>query len=803
MNKKQYALMNWEQIESIVYSDCANPSSILGLHTRKKEVILQAFFPEAVKVYANLTNAETKRTKKVEMELVDESGFFAVFLTKEKFTSYTYTIEYANAEKKNVKDPYSFSIPTDDKAIASIRRGTNECMAELFGAKCTEIDNTKGVLFTLYAPKAKSVSLLGDFNNFHEGHHLMEKNESAGVFALFVPGAEEGCRYRFSVRGKGVKSIEKADPMAFCQDGADSIVVGSLAKTEGKKTSDRPRNVWLKNPMHIYEVDLFSLMDEKTKSILDLLPVLLKHCREYSYTGLHLLGIFDPAEEAHDRQHIHGIYAVSERLGGPSVFASFVDEIHNAGLSISVDFPIAFFDAGEEGLHFFDGEALFESPDERIMHKPTFNAFAFDFGSGYVQSYLLSAALYLIETYRIDGFRIPNLGALLYLDYGKKNGEWVPNEYGGNLNLAGVRFLKKLNSKIAKKYPNFTKIASSDGVLINVTTKSGKDSMLFDMVYHSGFESSVTSFLQNDPFYRNEHYYEFAELVKFAFGEEFILPYSSTVSSKDYVSMLMRMPGTIEDKVRNVVLANAFLAVFPGRKCSFMGTDNFCEEAYFANPYASALKEPRYLQRKIACIRDLFALYHDKAILHPENESTKNFELVKSDDPADNVLIFKRTDEKNTGYIIFNFSNHAMEKYSFGLPEAGKIKEFFTTDDPAYTDDGVINKNAIATKEIPMDGYEQSVTVKIPAMGMQIFSYRPFTEKELKEIEKKKYDEKVRYVEKTKREYEEEKNRIIAQAVKDAETRKKEIEDEKNRIIDEATKEAARKIKELQKILKK
>ncbi len=790
MNKKQYALMNWEQIESIVYADCANPSSILGLHTRKSEVLLQAFFPEATKVFANLYNEKTKRTKKVEMELVDESGFFVAFLTKETFSSYTYTIEYANAEKKNVHDPYAFPVKADEKAIASIKRGTNESCAEILGASAKTINNVSGVLFTVYAPKADRISVLGDFNNYHEGSHLMEKCDSNGVFALFVPGVEEGCEYRYSVKGRGPKSIEKADPFALCQDKNNSVIYFNKNTKSAKKSG---KNFPLKSQSHIYEVDLFSLMDEKTVNCLDLLPVLIKHCKEYSYTGLHLMGIYEPMTDANDRMHILGIYAISKALGGPDVFRQFVEELHEANLSVSVDFPVSYFAAGESGLHFFDGEALFESADERVMYQPGFGGFAFDFSNGFVQSYLISAALYLVENYNLDGYRIPDLAALLYLDYGKRGGEWIPNEYGGNLNLAGVRFLKKLNGKMAKKHPHVFKIASSDGVLENVTTKSGKDSLLFDAILNTGFENGVISYLQNDPFYRSEHYYEFSNLIHYAFHEDFILPFSYKASSRDYVSMLMRMPGTIEDKVKNVILANAFMMIFPGKKLNFMGTDNFCEEAYFANPYATSLKEARILNKQIQCIKDLFRLYQEKNLYHPENETAGNFTLIKSDDPNDNVLIFQRceNDGKSKEYMIFNFSNHAMEKYSFGIPEEGKIKEIFTTDDPVYSEGGVINKNAISTKEIPMDGFAQSVTVKIPSMGMQIFSYRPFTEKELAEIARKKYQEKVRYVALKKKEIEDEKKRIITDA-----------ENEAKRIIAQAEKDAQAKIKELEKILK-
>ncbi|MBR3040786.1 MAG: alpha amylase C-terminal domain-containing protein [Lachnospiraceae bacterium] len=776
MNKKQYALMNWEQIESIVYADCANPSTVLGLHTRKKEVILQAYFPESTKVFANLYNEATKKTKKVEMELVDESGFYAAFLTKETFTSYTYTVEYANTQKCDIADPYAFHVNVDEKAVASMKRGTNERLSEVFGSKVTEMNKIPGVLFTVYAPGAEKVSILADFNGFKEGCHLMEKNESTGVFALFVPGVKEGCEYRYSIKGKGPKSFEKADPFALCQNKENSVVVKTPASNAKKKASKS--GVSAKNPMHLYEVDLFSLMDEKTSSVMDLLPVLVKHCKDYSYTGVHLMGFYENAPASNDRMHILGIYGVSKALGGNEVFASFIEGLHEAGLFVSFDFPIAYFAGDSIGLHFFDGEALFESAEERVMYKPTFGGFAFDFSNGFVSSYLLSAALSLIDTYHFDGIRIPDLSALLYLDYGKRDGEWLPNEYGGNLNLAGVRFLKKLNNKLIKSYPNVYKMASSDGVLENVTVKSGKDSLLFDAVLNTGFENSLISFLQNDPFYRNEHYYAFSELIRYAFCEEFILPLSYKAASKDFVSMLMRMPGTIEDKVDNVILANAFLTVFPGKKLSFMGTDNFCEEAYQASNYATSMKESRHLLNKLNCVKDIFALYNEKYILHPENENASNFTLIKADDPMDSVLIYKRSsaDEKETEYVIFNFSNHAMEKYSFGLPKEGKIKEIFTTDDPKYRENGVINKNAIATKEIPMDGFNQSVTVKIPSMGMQIFSYRPFTEKELDEIARKKYMEKVRYVERKKKEIEEEKDRIIAAAVKDAEKKIKELE---------------------------
>ena len=777
MNKKQYALMNWEQIESIVYADCSNPFSILGLHTKKKEVILQAFFPEAEKVFVNLYSDATKKTKRIEMEMVDDSGFFATFLTKDKFDSYTYTVEYMNVQKKDIKDPYAFPVTFDDKATASVKRGTNENAQEFFGAKLTKMGNTEGVLFTVYAPKAERISILGDFNNFREGSHLMEKNESTGVFALFVPGVTEGCKYRYSIKGRGLKSVEKADPFALCQDGINGVVtdLSSLKKAKNHK------GVAIKNPAHLYEVDLFSLMDEKTESCMDLLPVLIKHCKEYSYTGIHIISLFEQTKDATDRFRQYGMYAVSALLGGPKTIREFVNALHEEGLSVSTDFNIAFFTGCEEGLHFFDGSALFESAEERVMYQPGFGGFGFDFSNGFVQSYLLSAALHLIKTIGIDGLEIPNLSAVLYLDYGKRDGEWIPNEYGGNLNLAGVRFLKKLNTKLEKSFPNVTRIASSDGVLENVTAKNKKESLQFDLVRNTGFENEIVSYLQNDPFFRSEHYYELQNLVQYAFAEDFILPVSFLSSSKDFVSFVKRMPGTYEDKVRNAVLATAFMTIFPGKKLHFMGSDTFCEDTYLAGPYAQALKEAKNLEGAIRCVKDLNAMYLEKSMLHPTGESEANFRLIKSDDPSDNVLIFERSEGENIEYIICNFSNKAIEKYSFGLPKEGKIKEIFTMADEKYAlGEAMVNRNAISTKEIPMDNDAQSVTVKIPAMGMQIFHYRPFTEKEKEEIARKKYLEKVRYVQ----------------------AKKKEIEEERDRIIAAATKEAARKIKELEKILK-
>ena len=777
MNKKQYALMNWEQIESIVYADCSNPFSILGLHTKKKEVILQAFFPDAEKVYVNLYSKDAAKPKKIEMEMVDDSGFFASFLTKEKFDRYTYTVEYMNIQKKDLYDPYAFPVEFDDKATASVKRGNNENAQDFFGAKLTKKDGVSGVLFTVYAPKAERISILGDFNNFKEGFHLMEKNESTGVFALFIPGIKEGCKYHYSIKGRGLKSIEKADPFALCAD-AENAVVTDLSSLKKSKSS---KKVSIKNPAHLYEVDLFSLMDEKTKSCLDLLPVLIKHCKEYSYTGIHILSLYEQMKDASDRFRQYGMFGISALLGGPKEVRAFTDALHAEGLSVSVDFSIAFFAGGENGLHFFDGSALFESGEERVMYQPGFGGFAYDYSNGFVQSYLLSAALYLCDIIGIDGIEIPNLSAVLYLDYGKRDGEWIPNEYGGNLNLAGVRFLKKFNTLLEKKYPNVVRIASSDGILENVTRKNKKDSLQFDLVRNTGFENELVSYLQNDPFFRSEHYYELQSLIGYAFAEDFILPLSYIASSKDFVSFVKRMPGTAEDKIKNAVLANAFLTVFPGKKLHFMGTDTFCDDAYLSGPYAQSMKEEKAQLSAIRCVKDLNAMYLEKSLLHPASENETNFRLIKGDDPTDNVLIFERSESESTEYIIFNFSNKQIDKYAFGLPKEGKIKEIFTTADEKYTSaEPVINKNAISTKEIPMDNMAQSVTVKIPAMAMQIFSYRPFTEKEKEEIARKKYQEKVRYVQ----------------------AKKKEIEAERDRIIAAATKDAALKIKELEKILK-
>lgn len=771
MNRKQYSLMNWEQIESIIYADCAHPGDVLGLITVGNEKLLQCIFPEAEYVKACLNNKGKKKI--VEMEKVDDAGFFALFVTKNVFESYEFIVKYEGLEEKILKDPYAYKVSVKESDIKAFTKGTCLNAKDVFGSHKAEYDNCPGIEFVLYAPEADRVSVVGDFNSWDGRKNIMEKDEKTGVFTHFIPGINR-ISYKYEITAKGKTSV-KADPFALIHDNSVSV----FDETEYRWNDASFINTFRKDNTgkmftNVCEIDLGQFVGLKglTK---ETMKSIVGNIVSYGFDSVKILPFAAMDSSKESRYHFLGLYSVSEEFGNPNVIKEFVDICHEANLPVMFNYCISFFSPDESGLSCFDGICRFEHSDFRRGFIPSLNGFCYRFSNHEVVSFLLSALNYFMTEYHFDGYCVPDMEAMLYLDYGKKNGQFVRNEEGGNTNTEAVEFIKKMNAFATKKFPYAAKMAGLSAVWNDVTGK-GNNSLGFDFVTNSGLKNNIVSYLQFDPRFRSEYYELLTSDAEYAFNEKFILPLSSADDSKDGCSFVNSLSGDEDTKYKNAVLGLAYRMFYPGRKETFYNVVFDTMNAYSplnkVKDFDKKADKCSYFLDNVKNITE----FTKKNMFLGDSKVKDSLKFINAYDYEKNVCVLTRTGQKKDEFLLIlaNFSENSYEKFVCGVPFAGKYRKVFSTDSIECT------SSLISTEEREYDSCKNALTADLPAMSVEAYVYRPFTEKELKAIEDKKRKEIEKFVEK----------------------RKKEIISERDLKIENAKKEADRLLKDLEKMLK-
>ena len=470
MNNKLYKLMNWAEIENIIYSESDNPHGILGAHVVGSNTLVQAYYPGAKSIL--LQNKKDK--KSYEMEVADEEGFFAVLVSGKTPFKYEYIVENSEGSLLKLKDPYNFAPQMNEKDLAKFAAGIHYTIYEKLGAHPMKIDGISGVYFAVWAPAAIRVSAVGDFNQWDGRMHQMRRLGDSGIFEIFIPDVQVGENYKFEIKIKGGLTYLKADPYAFGQqlrpDTASVIRNGVNAVSGRGAASDTIRTrwedqEWLANrkerqgkdkPLSIYELYLGSFKTSEDGRFLndrELSPLVIKYVKEMEYTHIELMPIMEHPFDASWGYQVIGYYAPTARYGTNEDFVYFVNEMHKAGIGVILDWVPAHFPRDIYGLSSFDGTCLYEHEDPKKGCHPHWGTLIFNYGRPQVSNYLIANALYWIEQYHIDGIRMDAVASMLYLDYGRNDGEWLPNICGGNENLEAIEFLKHLNSIVKRRNP--------------------------------------------------------------------------------------------------------------------------------------------------------------------------------------------------------------------------------------------------------------------------------------------------------------------------------------------------------------
>ena len=744
MNSRLYKLMNWPRIEGIIYSEEDNPHEILGPHVTGKSVLFQTFQPGATDVTI-IVGPENKSHK---MEMVDEAGYFACLVSGKIPEKYEYQVTYSEGNTVLIKDAYQYSVGMEAKEIEKFNAGIHYTIYEKLGAHPMTIDGVFGTFFAVWAPNAVRVSVVGDFNHWDGRTHQMRRSKDGGIFEIFIPDVKDGDCYKFEIKAKGGLTYLKADPYAFSQqlrpETASIVRDISYSWKDQKWMKERQKQAEENAPISVYELYLGSFKkNADTDAYLnyrELAVELVKYVKEMGYTHVELMPIMEHPLDASWGYQVIGYYAPTARYGTAEDFMYFVDTLHQAGIGVILDWVPAHFPRDTYGLSQFDGTCLYEHADPRQGFHPHWGTLIYNYGRPQVSNYLIANALYWVEKYHADGIRMDAVASMLYLDYGKRDGEWIANIYGGNENLEAVEMLKHLNSIMKKRNPGVLMIAEESTAWPRVTGKLDEDGLGFDLKWNMGFMNDYLSYISYDPYFRAHHHNELTFSMIYAYSENFMLVFSHDEVVHGKSTLIGKMPGVLEDKFANLRITYAYMMTHPGKKLLFMGQD-IAEFREFDETRQTEWPLLQYDSHKgiNRLVKDLNKLYQEKPALYSLDTRPEGFEWINCISPEKCMVSFMRKSDKpeDTLVVTVNFANVEQE-FVVGVPLEGKYKEILNTDAKCYGGLGRVNGKAKFVSETEVDGKPFSFTMKAAPLSASIFAFVPYTEKEKQQIAKKK-----------------------------------------------------------------
>jgi len=744
MEKTLYDLMDWAGIEEIVYSEAANPHAMLGAHMTKAGMLVQTFIPTARDITVKLTATG----KQYQMEMADEAGFFAALIPRKTLADYTLLVFYDNGTLSEIHDPYSFAPQLTDSDLKKFAAGIHYSIYEKMGAHPMQIKGVSGVYFSVWAPCAMRVSVVGDFNLWDGRRHQMRRLGDSGIFEIFIPGVKEGDVYKYEIKFRNGDPALKADPYANYAELRPNTasVVWDINRYEWQDQewmAARAKRDTKAEPMSIYEVHLGSWqrkpieLDENGAEIVgsefynyrEIAVKLAEYVKEMGYTHVELMPVMEHPLDASWGYQVTGYYAPTSRFGTPDDFMYFMDYMHSQGIGVILDWVPAHFPRDAWGMAQFDGTCVYEHQDPRQGSHPHWGTLIYNYGRPGVSNFLIANAMFWADRYHADGIRFDAVASMLYLDYGKNPGEWVANIYGGHENLEAVEFLKHLNSVFKGRKDGAILIAEESTAWPKITGDVKQEGLGFDYKWNMGWMNDFLGYMRYDPYFRCHHYNELTFSMIYAYSENFILVFSHDEVVHGKGSLVNKMPGERpEDKFANLRAAYGFMMGHPGKKLLFMGQDFGQMDEWNENASIEweLLQYPIHSQMK-EYVKELNTLYNQHPALYQKDYHPNGFEWINCMDYQNNIVAFVRKGEKPEDTLLFvcNFAPVLHEKYMVGVPFEGKYKEIFNSDAERFGGSGKGNPRAKSSKAVEYNGKENSITVLVPPLGVCVFSCTP------------------------------------------------------------------------------
>ena len=737
MKEALYNMMDWPAIEAIVYSEEDLPRKTLGPHKMETGILIQGFFPGAVKAEV-LTGSS-----RYEMELADEAGFYAVLIPGKRIPDYRYSITYESGQVQEFSDPYAFPEVITQEEQKKFNAGIFYNAYEKLGAHPMKINGTEGVLFAVWAPMAMRVSVVGDFNCWDGRRHPMQRLGDSGIFELFIPGLTVDTIYKYEIKTKAGLPVLKADPYAnYAQLRPEnaSIVCDLNQFVWGDEAWLKKRSAvdYDKSPVLVYELHLGSFKKPEDGreflSYRELAPMICDYVKEMGYTHIELMPVMEHPFDASWGYQVTGYYAPTSRYGTPEDFMYFINYMHQHDIGVILDWVPAHFPRDAFGLACFDGTCLYEHRDPRQGSHPHWGTLIYNYRRPEVSNFLIANALFWAEKYHADGIRMDAVASMLYLDYGKQDGEWVPNIYGGKENLDAVEFFKHLNSIFKKKEKGVMLIAEESTAWPMVTGDVKDNGLGFDYKWNMGWMNDTLEYMRIDPYFRSHNYNLLTFSMICAYSEKFMLSLSHDEVVHGKGSLLGKMPGeTLEEKAANLRVLYGFMMTHPGKKLLFMGQDiaQLDEWSEERSIEWELLKYDLHSQMK-EYVKALNLLYLTHPALYAQDFVTDGFEWINCISANENILVYLRRSEKkeDTLLVVCNFTPLVYDNHKIGVPFRGKYKEIFNSNNKAYGGDGEVNPRLKQSKKDECDGRPDSIMIKVPSMGVAVFQYIPMEEEQ-------------------------------------------------------------------------
>jgi 1,4-alpha-glucan branching enzyme len=724
--------MTAEEIEAIVGGYHGDAFRVLGPHSvRRKSKLarweVRAFLPQAES--AEVVAGE----QRCPMEKEHAQGFFCTSLAGDP-SAYFIRAKLWDGREIDIDDPYRYSPQISDSDIYLHTEGTLYEAYKALGAHVKTVDGTTGVRFAVWAPNAENVAVAGEFNDWDTRRHPMRRRDG-GIWEIFIPGLGPGISYKYNIRSKfaGYQQL-KADPYAFyCETPPKSASVVCDVDTyqwnDAAWLETRANTDWLKSPISVYEVHLESWIrgpHGQPLSYRELAVKLAQYAKQMGYTHIELLPPMEHPYSGSWGYQIIGYYAPTSRFGTPDDFKFFIDACHQAGIGVIVDWVPAHFPKDAHGLVFFDGTALYEHADPRKGEHRDWGTLIFNYGRNEVRSFLISNALFWLKEYHIDGLRVDAVASMLYLDYSRQPGEWIPNQYGGNENLEAIDFLRRFN-ELAHTVPGVFTLAEESTAFPGVSKPVYLNGLGFTMKWNMGWMHDMLEYFSKDPIYRKFDHNSITFSLLYAFTENFVLPISHDEVVHGKCSLLNKMPG---DEWRQFANARAFLAYMwthPGKKLLFMGQEIGQREEWNYNTGIRWELLQFDLHRQLQdLMRELNRIYRANPALYQVDFHYTGFEWVDFHDWENSVIAFIRRAEDPSDFILVccNFTPVPRQAYEFGVPEEGFYEEILNTDSEIFGGSNIGNGGLVSSRPIPKHNRPQSIAVTLPPLGVVAFRKR-------------------------------------------------------------------------------
>lgn len=630
--------------------------------------------------------------------------------------------------------PYSLFTDFD---IDLFKSGKHFRLYEKFGSHIVTVDGIEGTYFAVWAPSAKQVSVVGDFNYWMEGEHQLNVRwDASGIWEGFIPAVGKGTVYKYKIQShhNDIKT-EKADPYARRCEHPPSTA--SIVWDDGYKWKDK---TWMKNrkknnaidaPYSVYEVHLGSwkrhVEEDRFLSYFELADELVQYVKKMNFTHVELMPIMEYPFDPSWGYQLTGYFAPTSRFGYPEEFKYLVDQLHQNGIGIILDWVPSHFPEDAHGLGFFDGSHLYEHPDRRKGYHPDWKSLIFNYERNEVRSFLISNAVFWLDQYHADGLRVDAVASMLFLDYSREDGEWEPNIYGGRENLAVIDFLKELNEEIYKSFPDVQTIAEESTAFPMVSKPTFLGGLGFGMKWMMGWMHDTLEYFGKDPVYRKYHHNEITFSLAYAFTENFMLPLSHDEVVYGKNSILGRMPGDEWQRFANLRLLYGYMFTHPGTKLLFMGGEfGQYNEWNFQESLDWNILDFKPHQDMQEYFKTLNAFYKNTPALYEKGFSSEGFEWISHDDHENCVISYIRKgyDDANNVVVVCNLTPTVIENYRIGVTASGKLKEVFNSDAKKFGGSGVGNSKAIKIEKEVWNGKDFSAEITLPPLGVVVFNFQ-------------------------------------------------------------------------------